>query len=176
MRVRACREVPHPHRATTDNESDMRLLQLNPDGTEESALDFHPTITVVNGLGVGGRDVVIRAITAIARGQDPGIGGLVEAHGVLFDLTKDTLSLLDVHTDLDVLLGRAHMPSPDTARRRGRDGADVGRAVLARDAGGRASRARHLASQPGRRGRGVGHPPRRRRAFAERPSTGRLAT
>ena len=29
----------------------MRLLQLNPDGTEESALDFHPTITVVNGLG-----------------------------------------------------------------------------------------------------------------------------
>lgn len=88
----------------------MRLLQLNPDGTEESALDFHPIITVVNGLGVGGREVVIRAITEMARGRDPGIGGLLEAHGVMLDLTPDTLSLLDVHTDLDVLLGRGDVP------------------------------------------------------------------
>jgi hypothetical protein len=87
----------------------MRLLQLNPDGTEESALDFHPTITVVNGLGVGGREVVIRAVAAIARGQDPGLGGLVEAHGIMFDLTPDTLSLLDLHTDLEVLLEAADM-------------------------------------------------------------------
>jgi hypothetical protein len=89
----------------------MRLLQLNPDGTEESALDFHPIITVVNGLGVGGREVVIRAITAMARGKDPGIGGLLEAHGVMLDLTADTLSLLDVHTDLDVLLDSKDVPS-----------------------------------------------------------------
>lgn len=89
----------------------MRLLQLNPDGTEESALDFHPILTVVNGLGVGGRDVVIRAITAMARGEDPGIGGLLEAHGVMLDLTPTTLSMLDVHGDLDALLDRADVPA-----------------------------------------------------------------
>jgi hypothetical protein len=93
----------------------MRLLQLTPDGTEESALEFHPTITVVNGLGIGGRDVVIRAITAIARGQDPGIAGLVEAHGVLLDLNQDTLSLLDIHTDLGVLLSPDDIPSAHPA-------------------------------------------------------------
>src|SRR3954451_2526157 len=93
----------------------MRLLQLTPDGTEESALDFHPTITVVNGLGIGGRDVVIRAITAIAKGQDPGISGLLEAHGVLLDLNQDTLSLLDLHTDLDVVLRPDDMPSAQPA-------------------------------------------------------------
>lgn len=93
----------------------MRLLQLNPDGTEESALDFHPIITVVNGLGVGGRDVVIRAVTSIARGQDPGIGGLVEAHGVMLDLTPETLALFDLHSDLDVLLKQADIPKGPAA-------------------------------------------------------------
>jgi hypothetical protein len=88
----------------------MRLLQLNPDGTEESALDFHPLITVVNGLGPAGRDTVIRAVTAIAGGHDPGIGGLVEAHGIMFDLTSDVLVLLDLHSDVDVLLRREQIP------------------------------------------------------------------
>ena len=89
----------------------MRLLQLNPDGTEESALDLHPIITVVNGLGIGGREVVIRAVTAIAHGRDPGIAGLVEAHGVMLDLTPETLSMLDLHTELDVLLRPDDIPS-----------------------------------------------------------------
>jgi hypothetical protein len=88
----------------------MRLLQLNPDGTEESALDLHPIITVINGLGVGGRDAVIRAVTAIARGQNPGIGGLVEAHGVMLDLTPETLALLDLGADLDVLVRSDDIP------------------------------------------------------------------
>jgi hypothetical protein len=91
----------------------MRLLQLNPDGAEESALEFHPNVTVVNGLGVGGRDVVIRAVAAIARGDDPGIGGLVESHGVLLDLTQATLSLLGVQTDLEVLLSPTDVPHAD---------------------------------------------------------------
>lgn len=94
----------------------MRLLQLNPDGTEESALEFHPNVTVVNGLGVGGRDVVIRAVAAIARGDDPGIGGLVESHGVLLDLTQATLSLLGVQTDLEVLLSPTDVPHSDAGR------------------------------------------------------------
>ena len=88
----------------------MRLLQLSPDGSEESALDLHPIITVVNGLGVGGREVLIRAVTSIAQGQAPGIGGLVEAHGVMLDLSSDTLALLDVRTDLDVLLKPSDVP------------------------------------------------------------------
>jgi hypothetical protein len=89
----------------------MRLLQLDPDGTDESALDLHPIITVVNRLGVAGRETIIRTVTALARGQDPGVGGLVEAHGVMLDLNGDTLSLLDLHADLDVLLRPEDIPA-----------------------------------------------------------------
>jgi hypothetical protein len=41
---------------------------------------------------------------------------LIEAHGVMFDLTPENLSLLDLHTDLDVLLRRDDLPTaPDTS-------------------------------------------------------------
>jgi hypothetical protein len=88
----------------------MRLLQLNPNGTEESALDFHPVITVVSGLGPAGRAMVVKAVEALPRGTDPGCGGLVEAHGVMLDLTVDTLAMLDLQHQLDVLVQRADLP------------------------------------------------------------------
>lgn len=88
----------------------MRLLQLNPNGTEASALDFHPMVTVVNGLSARGRERVINAVLALPRGADPGCAGLVEAHGVLMDLNPATLALLDLGADLDVLIRAADMP------------------------------------------------------------------
>ncbi|MEZ5140942.1 MAG: hypothetical protein R2726_00240 [Acidimicrobiales bacterium] len=88
----------------------MRLLQLNPNGSEASALDLHPMISVVTGLGPSGRDTVLRAVQALPRGDDPGCAGLVEAHGVLLDLAPDALRLLGLEGDLDVVLRRADLP------------------------------------------------------------------
>jgi hypothetical protein len=91
----------------------MRLLSLNPNGSEESALDFHPIVTVVNGLGLLGRQQVLHAISTLPTGADPGIGGLVEAHGVLLDLSPDTLAMLDLKVgDLDVLVRPTDLPHP----------------------------------------------------------------
>ncbi|MEJ5253788.1 MAG: hypothetical protein WHS89_00410 [Acidimicrobiales bacterium] len=90
----------------------MRLLQLNPNGSEDSALDFHPMVTVVTGLGPNGRELVLRAVAALPSGSDPGCGGLVEAHGIMLDLTPDTLAMLDLAADdLDVLVRRADLPT-----------------------------------------------------------------
>jgi hypothetical protein len=88
----------------------MRLLQLNTNGNETSALDFHPMVTVVSGLTEDGRSTVIRAVTALPKGQDPGCHGLVEAHGILLDLDADTLALLDLDGDLDVLVRASDIP------------------------------------------------------------------
>lgn len=88
----------------------MRLIQLNPNGTEESALDFHPVITIVNGLGPSGREMVLHAVEAIPRGADPGCGGLVEAHGIMLDLTVETLAMLDLNQDIQVLVRGTDLP------------------------------------------------------------------
>lgn len=93
----------------------MRLLQLNTNGDEASALDFHPMVTVVNGLTDAGRATVIRAVTSLPKGEDPGCHGLVEAHGILLDLDADTLALLDLQGDLDVLVRPSDIPGPHGA-------------------------------------------------------------
>ena len=83
----------------------MRVLQINPNGSEASALDLHPTISVVTGLGPSGRDLVVQAFRAMAQGTDPGCGGLLEAHGVLFDLTAETIGMLDLSARDGVIVG-----------------------------------------------------------------------
>ena len=88
----------------------MRLLQIDPNGSETTALDFHPMVTVVTGLTPSGRDIVLRVARSLAKAQDPGFGGLIEAHGVLMDLSRDTLELLDLQTDVDVLIGEDDLP------------------------------------------------------------------
>lgn len=89
----------------------MRLLQINPNGSDASALDLHPMMTVVTGLSPTGRDVVLRAVQALPRGEDPGCTGLLESHGVLLDLDAASLRLLGLETDLDVVVGPADLPS-----------------------------------------------------------------
>jgi hypothetical protein len=88
----------------------MRLLQITGGGNEQAVLDLHPMITVITGLSPGARETMVKAITALPRGTDPGVGGLLEVHGLLLDLDVDTLDLLGLHTDLDVLVGRADLP------------------------------------------------------------------
>ncbi len=88
----------------------MRLLQLNPNGSEASALDLHPMLTVVTGLGPTGRDVVLKAIEALPAAADPGCSGLVEAHGVLLDLDVGSLRLLGLDGERDVVIRSTDLP------------------------------------------------------------------
>jgi len=89
----------------------VRLLRLDLDGAGGDGIDLHPLVSVVAGLDAAGRERVVRAVRSLATGEPPPCGGLVEAHGVLFDLTPDTLELFGLHTELDVVVRAADLPS-----------------------------------------------------------------
>lgn len=88
----------------------MRLLQLRLDSGASDALDLHPMMTVVTGLDSAGRERVIDAVRALPRASEPGLAGLVEAHGVLFDLSVETLQLFGLASDLDPIIRRTDLP------------------------------------------------------------------
>lgn len=79
----------------------MRLIQLLADDSEGSELDFHPMITVVSDLTTAAHDRVVRAFRALPGAGVPGSGGLLEAHGVLLDLSSETLEMLGMASDID---------------------------------------------------------------------------
>lgn len=108
----------------------MRLLQLSPDGTDDNALDLHPMVTVVSGIGASGREAVRRAVSALPAGLDPGMGGLVEAHGVLLQLNPATLAMLDLAEDRDVVCGPGDLPVGRNPRSAG-SGASVDEVLAA---------------------------------------------
>lgn len=83
----------------------MRLLQLNPNGSEDHVLDLHPMTTVVTGVSAAGRDLLLRVIRSLPAGSDPACAGLVESHGIFFDLGADVLDLLEMRSDVDVVVG-----------------------------------------------------------------------
>ena len=74
----------------------MRLLQLATGPGEY--IDLHPNVSVIAGLDEEGRLRLTEAVIALARGRVSGPPGLLEAHGVLFDLSADMLALLDIHS------------------------------------------------------------------------------
>ncbi len=88
----------------------MRLIQLSPHGDDETALDLHPMITVVSGLDAAARRRIIDAVVALPKGADAGIGGLVEAFGIMLDFTPEVLAMLDLHNDLDVVVRSTDVP------------------------------------------------------------------
>jgi hypothetical protein len=91
----------------------MRLLQLQLGDAGPGApdpLDFHPMMTVVSGLDAAMRARLVDAICALPRGDDPGTAGLVESHGVLFELSVENLALLGLAGDLDPLIRRSDLP------------------------------------------------------------------
>ena len=88
----------------------MRLLQL-PTGRDQ-LLDFHPNMTVVQGLDDGSHQVLVEAVAGLARGECPLEGGLLEAHGVLFELRADLLALFDTSPDdLDTIVRAGDLPT-----------------------------------------------------------------
>ena len=75
----------------------MRLLQLATGPGE--LIDLHPHVTVVAGLDRTGRELLAEAVAGLASGGRRGPRGLLEAHGVLFDLAPEALALLDIAAD-----------------------------------------------------------------------------
>lgn len=90
----------------------MRLLRLDGEGLGGRAIDLHPEISVVTDIDDDLRDRMLRACQAVPGGEDPGCGGLIEAHGVLFDLDVDSLSLMGLDEPLDVLVEGAGSAAP----------------------------------------------------------------
>ena len=72
----------------------MRLLQLATGPNE--LLDLHPHVTVVTGLSDDERATLASAVTGLARGRVSGTRGLLEAQGVMFDMSDEMLVLLDL--------------------------------------------------------------------------------
>jgi hypothetical protein len=74
----------------------VRVLRLNL-GDHEA--DFHRYISVVHVKDETLRNQLIAALRGIPAGHVDGVTGLVEAHGVMLDLTADNLALLDIPND-----------------------------------------------------------------------------
>lgn len=88
----------------------MRLLQL-PTGHDE-LIDLHPNMTVVQGLDEASHRRLVDAVTGLARGESTVEGGLLEAHGVLFELRADLLAVLEVPgDDLDPVVRAGDLPT-----------------------------------------------------------------
>ena len=82
----------------------MRLLRLEGEDLGGRVIDLHPEISVLTDLDDDLRDRLLRACRALPAGEDPGCGGLIEAHGVLFDLGPESLNLLGFDEPLDVVV------------------------------------------------------------------------
>lgn len=87
----------------------MRLLQLAT-GPDE-LLDLHPNLTVVTGLDDDAHRKLVAAVAGLARAEAPAGGGLLEAHGVLFDLDPAMLAVLELDAeDLDPVVRPGQLP------------------------------------------------------------------
>ncbi len=102
----------------------MRLLQL-PTGPDE-LIDLHPNMTVVQGLDDASHRRLVDVVTGLARGQSVVDGGLLEAHGVLFELRADLLAVLETPAEgLDPVVRAGDLPTQpltvDARELRGRE-------------------------------------------------------
>lgn len=87
----------------------MRLVQL--EGPSNGApLHFHPSITVVGGVDEDTRARLLDVFRALPAGTDPGWPGLIEAHGVVLDLDRDSLRLLGLQREVDVVVRAGDLP------------------------------------------------------------------
>lgn len=89
----------------------MRLLQLMTRADE--VLDLHPRVSVVQGLRPEDRHLLIRTVRGMVQPEPEPIGtGLLEAHGVLFDLRPEHISMLDVRGEgVDPVVRRDDLPT-----------------------------------------------------------------
>jgi hypothetical protein len=77
---------------------------LDGEGLGGRAIDLHPGISVVTDLDGDLEARLLRACQALPAADDPGCDGLIEAHGVLFDLGPESLALLGLDDSMDVVM------------------------------------------------------------------------
>jgi hypothetical protein len=100
----------------------MRILRLDLESGEE--IDLHPFVTVLGSLGPSTQRRVAEQLVRIARGDVDGIGGLVEAHGLLIDLDPARISSLALPADADLLVRAEQLPGARLAVTSATDDAD----------------------------------------------------
>lgn len=92
----------------------MRILQLATGPSE--MLDLHPNLTIVSGLADAGRDVLVDAVTRLARAEAADGPGLLEAHGVLFDLDPTLLGVIGITDgEVDPIVHPGQLPVQPTS-------------------------------------------------------------
>jgi hypothetical protein len=87
----------------------MRLLSLR---LGDEQLKLHPLVTVVNGLDPALRARLVEVIAALPAGRAEA-SGVIEAHGVLLDLTFENLAMLELTSDIDVVVRRDELPGAE---------------------------------------------------------------
>lgn len=87
----------------------MRVLQVNDQAGSGPAIALHPQLTVLRDLGTERRAWALQVLSHLGAGHDVDASGLVEAHGIHFDLDRDALTLLG----LDVPEGAALVVAAD---------------------------------------------------------------
>ena len=87
----------------------MRILQLDIGGQR---IEFHPYVSVLHGLDPAVRARLVDEFAGLSSGTIT-TQGLIEAHGVVLDLSDETLQLLDIagHESLDAVVRRAQLPA-----------------------------------------------------------------
>src|SRR3954454_11281936 len=96
----------------------MRVLSLR---LGDEQLKLHPLVTVVNGLDPALRARLVDVIAALPAGRAEA-SGVIEAHGVLLELTFENLAMLELDSDIDVVVRRDELPGAElspAARERG---------------------------------------------------------
>lgn len=87
----------------------MRLVRLQ--GTEgRESIALHPRLTVLSGLSAEMRALLIDTVAGLPRGRHVG-DGAIEVHGVMLELTQPNLDLLELSTDLDVVVRAEELPT-----------------------------------------------------------------
>ncbi|MFN8053310.1 MAG: hypothetical protein U0Q22_17845 [Acidimicrobiales bacterium] len=92
----------------------MRLVRFE-DESGGFAVDLHPLITVISGLPAHVRERLVSGLASLPRGSDPGGRGALEVHGVYLDLNRESLELLELNHDLDVVLRPGDLPGAEAA-------------------------------------------------------------
>ena len=84
----------------------MRLLELRSPGV---TVELDPRLAVVH-ASASARRALVDALTGAFRGGN-GTAGFVEVHGIILDLDRETLRLLDLDDNVEMVLGAEDVPA-----------------------------------------------------------------
>ncbi|RPI07187.1 MAG: hypothetical protein EHM63_08185, partial [Actinobacteria bacterium] len=84
----------------------MRLLELRSPGV---TVELDPRLAVVH-ASPSARRALVDALTGAFRGGN-GTAGFVEVHGIILDLDRETLRLLDLDDNVGMVLGAEDVPA-----------------------------------------------------------------